>query len=91
MELALPLGRGRCLTSLRQRHVSGPDRVVLPPAHAAPAALQHISQPQKNHGDNPRRTRPHPIRAQVPHLKFGEITSLELVLRLPHGVESGAP
>jgi hypothetical protein len=33
-------------------------------------------QPEKDHRDSPRRPRPHPIRAQIPRLKFSEITSL---------------
>ncbi len=41
-----------------------------PSADRPPA---HHRQPQKNHPDNPGRTRPHPIRAQIPQLI--EITS----------------
>ena len=41
------------------------------------AALQHITaDPDRNHRDNLRHTRPHPIRAQIHQLKLGETTSL---------------
>ena len=60
------------------------------PAHPAlghPPARHR--QSQQNHRDNPRRPRPHPIRAQVPHLKFGEITSLRLRRKPPKALRTG--
>ena len=54
-----------------------PRRARVRPAHPAlgrPPA--HHRQPQPNHRDNPRSTRPHPIRAQIHQVKIGEITSV---------------
>jgi len=45
------------------------------PALAHPPA--HHRQPQQNRRHRPRRTRPHPFRARLHHMNFGEITSLE--------------
>ena len=54
-----------------------PRRARVRPTHPAlgrPPARHR--QPKPNHRDNPRSTRPHPIRAQIHQVKIGEITSL---------------
>jgi hypothetical protein len=54
-----------------------PRRARVRPAHPAlgrPPA--HHRRPRPRRRDNPRRPRPHPIRAQIHQLKIGEITSL---------------
>jgi hypothetical protein len=56
-----------------------PGRTRVRPAHPAlgrPPA--HLRRPRPHHRDNPRRPRPHPIRAQIHQLKLAEITSMSL-------------
>jgi hypothetical protein len=56
-----------------------PGRTRIRPTHSAlgnPAAHHRQPQPQPHHRDNPRRPRPHPIRAQIHQMKLFEITSM---------------